>query len=284
MRFALACAAAAITATGAGACTYTCERDGEKDDSKCTSPDGGFGYDCCASEEWSEPQTCEWGWEPTCHDGAGPDEECWRHGGGEGGCHEECNDNKCTDYLFQDCIYNDDWFVGEQPGCHDDYEPRHLAGSNPSKTYRCCRDTCEGEGGGGIIVVIFIVVVVVAGGAIAGVISAQQRSRGAAAPQAQQVIVGGQQQQQYVQQPQVIQQQPQVMQQPQMMMQQPQQPVRTTACSRPFSLGCVLTPNGAVCQVVMAQQPQMMMQQPQMVQAQAMPMAQAPGMVIGQGP
>ena len=164
MRFALACAAAAITATGAGACTYTCERDGEKDDSKCTSTDGGWGTDCCASEDWSwpsEPQTCEWGWEPTCHDGAGSEAECWRHGGGEGGCHEECNDNKCTDYLFQDCIYNDDWFVGEQPGCRDDYEPRHLAGSNPSKTYSCCRDICEGEGGGGIIVVIFIIIVIV---------------------------------------------------------------------------------------------------------------------------
>ena len=285
MRLALASAAAAIAATGADACTYTCERDGEKDDSKCTSPDGsGFGYDCCASEGWSEPQTCEWGWEPTCHDDAGPDEECWRHGGDEGGCHEECNDHKCNDYIFQDCIYNDNWMVGEHPGCYDDYEPRHLAGSNPSKTYRCCRDTCEGEGGGGgIIVVIFIVVVVVAGGAIAGVIAAQQRSRGAAAPQAQQVIVGGQQQQ-YVQQPQVIQQQPQVMQQPQMVMQQPQQPVRTTACGRPFSPGCVfaISHRRRCVQVVMAQQPQMMMQQQPMVQAQAMP--SAPGMVIGQGP
>ena len=37
------------------------------DDSMCTSPDGQGGYDCCASMDWGEPQTCAAGYvaEPT---------------------------------------------------------------------------------------------------------------------------------------------------------------------------------------------------------------------------
>ena len=34
---------------------YTCMPG---DPSKCSSTDGGDGYDCCASEYWGEPQTC----------------------------------------------------------------------------------------------------------------------------------------------------------------------------------------------------------------------------------
>ena len=34
---------------------YTCMPG---DPSKCSSPDGGDGHDCCASEYWGEPQTC----------------------------------------------------------------------------------------------------------------------------------------------------------------------------------------------------------------------------------
>jgi hypothetical protein len=34
------------------------------DDRKCTSTDGGEGYDCCASMDWGEPQTCVAGYQP----------------------------------------------------------------------------------------------------------------------------------------------------------------------------------------------------------------------------
>ena len=34
------------------------------DDSKCTSPDGQGGTDCCASDAWGEPKTCADGYLP----------------------------------------------------------------------------------------------------------------------------------------------------------------------------------------------------------------------------
>ena len=44
-------------------CMYTClDQNGDADDSKCTSPDGDGGMDCCAADRWGEPKTCAEGY------------------------------------------------------------------------------------------------------------------------------------------------------------------------------------------------------------------------------